>query len=231
MKVFRTSIILLAILFTSHLKSQSCNEAYYVSKVGTKLTYEGKDEKGKLTSTQESTVKAIKNTTDGTDITLSSTVKDGKGKVLSENMQFDVICSNGTIKLRFSDMMMASMSRMKDMEMEIVGDGVHYPANLKEGQELPNGESEIKIKTGGMTIMTFKQKEISRKVEKKESITTPAGTFECYKIVSESEMKVMVKKKYKSAMWFSKGVGMVKMESYNDKNEINHTMLLTKLEK
>jgi hypothetical protein len=231
MKVFRTSIICLALLLTSHLKSQNCSEAYYVSKVGTKLTYEAKDEKGKISSTQETTVKAIKNTADGSDITLSTTSKDSKGKVLAEKMEYDIICSNGTIKLRFSDMMMASMSRMKDMEMEIVGDGVHYPANLKEGMELPNGESEIKIKTGGMTIMTFRQKEISRKVEKKESITTPAGTFECYKIVSESEMKMMVKRKYKSAMWFSKGVGMVKMESYNDKNELNHVMLLTKLEK
>jgi hypothetical protein len=230
MKVLKASFIFLAFLVSCSLKSQNCSEAYYVSKVGTKLTYECKDGKGKLINSQESTVKAIKNTTEGIDITLSSTSKDGKGKVLSENLEFDVICSNGIIKLRFSDMMMASMSRMKDMEMEIVGDGVHYPSTLSVGQELPNGESEIKIKTGGMTIMTFRQKEISRKVEKKETITTPAGTFECYKILSESEMKLMVKRKYKSAMWFAKGVGMVKMESYNDKNEIDNVMLLTKLE-
>jgi hypothetical protein len=79
--------------------------------------------------------------------------------------------------------------------------------------------------------MTMRQKEISRKVEKKESITTSAGTFECFKIVSESEMKMMVKKTSKTAVWFAKGVGMVKMESYNKKNEVEASMLLTKLEK
>jgi hypothetical protein len=231
MKVFRTSIICLALLLTSHLKSQNCSEAYYVSKVGTKLTYETKDEKGKLITTQESTVKSVKNTTDGTEIGLSATTKDGKGKVIMESMDFSVTCSNGIIKLRFSDMMMASMSRMKDMEMEMIGDGIHYPSDLKEGQELPNGETEIKIKTSGMTLMTMRQKEISRKVEKKESITTSAGTFECFKIISESEMKMMVKRTSKTAVWFAKGVGMVKMESYNKKNEVEMSMLLTKLEK
>ena len=173
MKVFRTSIIFLAFLFTSHLKSQNCSEAYYVSKVGTKLTYETKDEKGKLITTQESTVKAIKNTTDGTEIGLSATSKDGKGKAIMENMDFTVVCSNGIIKLRFSDMMMASMSRMKDMEMEMAGDGIHYPSDLKEGQELPNGETEIKIKTSGMTLMTIRQKEISHPTARSPSVRTP----------------------------------------------------------
>lgn len=212
-------------------KSQNCSDAYYVSKVGTKLTYEQKDDKGKLQSTQETTVKSLKNTANGLDITLTSTAKDGKGKVIMENMDFTVECANGLIKLRMSNMMMAGMSRMKDMEAEVIGDGVWYPADLKEGQELPNGESEIKIKSGGMTLMTFRNKEIYRKVEKKETITTPSGAFECYKIVSESEMKMMFKRTYKSAMWFAKGVGMVKMESYNKKGEVESSMLLTKLEK
>ena len=95
MKVLKTSIIILAMFATFHSKSQNCNEVYYASKVGTKLTYENKDEKGKLTTTQETTVKAIKNTTDGSEISISSTMKDGKGKMIAENMAFDVTCTNG----------------------------------------------------------------------------------------------------------------------------------------
>ncbi len=72
----------------------------------------------------------------------------------------------------------------------------------------------------------------NRKVEAKETITTPAGTFECYKISSEISSKVaFVNQKFKSVDWFAKGVGMVRTETYDKKGKLESYALLTKFEK
>ena len=55
-----------------------------------------------------------------------------------------------------------------------------------------------------------------RKVEAKESITTAAGTFECYKISEHSEIKTLFAMKFKSISWFSFEAGTVKTESYKE---------------
>jgi len=71
-----------------------------------------------------------------------------------------------------------------------------------------------------------------RMVEKKETISTPAGTWSCFKIVNNIETTVdagtdeiakkmaeMMKQrspKISSAMWFAPGFGVVRSEFYKD---------------
>lgn len=162
---------------------------------------------------------------------MSTTMSDKNGKMIMESRDFTVKCDNGVFKMDLSSMYMNEMKMPKDMEMELSGEGVSFPSALSAGQDLPNGETEIKMKSNGMTLMTFRFNELNRKVEKKESITTPAGTFECFKIVSETEVKIMMKRTIKTSTWIAKGVGVVRTESYNKKGEMDSYMILTKLEK
>jgi hypothetical protein len=48
-------------------------------------------------------------------------------------------------------------------------------------------------------------------------VTTPAGTFECYKLSFDSEVKTILKMTTKSVQWIAKNVGAVKTETF-DKN-------------
>jgi hypothetical protein len=232
MKVSKIIVLFILNLFTVGVIAQNCGETYYFAKEGAKATYEHYDSKNKLTQTQENVLKTIRNTATGFEILMSTSLKDAKGKVLFDNRNFNVKCDNGVLKMDLSSMYMGDLKNMgKDIVMEVSGDGVSFPSELKEGADLPNGETEVKMKSGSMTLMTLRFNEMNRKVEKKESVTTPAGTFDCYKIVSDTEMKILIKRNIKTASWIARGVGVVKTESYNKKGEIESTMVLTKLEK
>ncbi|MGB8192458.1 MAG: hypothetical protein WCF67_11095, partial [Chitinophagaceae bacterium] len=57
-----------------------------------------------------------------------------------------------------------------------------------------------------------------RKVEAKESVTTPAGTWECYKISSKNKIHVKmgpigIPMNMEVTEWFAPGFGVVKTES------------------
>lgn len=231
MKILRFFPVFLLLLIFKNSQAQDCANAFWASKEGTKMTFESYDGKGKLQSSQVQSLKSYKSTSSGFEANMIATMNDKNGKAVMENKSFNVKCDNGTFKMDLSSMYMGEMKGSKDMEMELSGEGVSFPSSLTVGQELPSGENEVKMKMNGMNLMTFRFSEINRKVEKKESITTPAGTFECYKIVSETEVKIMMKRTVKTAMWIAKGVGIVRTESYNKKGEMDSYMVLTKLEK
>jgi hypothetical protein len=231
MKIVKILSVFFLISVFNLSTAQNCAEAFYVSKQGTKSTLESYDAKGKLQTSQTQTMKSYKGTSGGFEAVMSTTMNDKNGKTVIENRDFTVKCDNGVFKMDLSSMYLNEMKMPKDMQMELSGEGVSFPSSVSVGQELPNGESEIKMKSNGMNLMTFRFKEINRKVEKKEAITTPAGTFECFKIVSETEVKIMMKRTVKTATWIAKGVGVVRTESYSKKGEMESYMILTKLEK
>lgn len=110
---------------------------------------------------------------------------------------------------------------------------ISYPINVSEGESLPDVTGTMKSARNGKKMeMKYHYKE--RKVEGKEDVTTPAGTWNCYKIsnITEVEMDIpgmdekakKMMETMKSSMrnktitWFSPDLGIIKMEMYlNDK--------------
>jgi hypothetical protein len=106
--------------------------------------------------------------------------------------------------------------------------GMLFPFKLSAGETLPDAEHSVSMERAGKAMkITSHIKE--RKVEAKESITTPAGTFECYRISSviETEMPAMDEKsrqimeetkkrmgKNKMIVWYAPDVTIIKMEFY-----------------
>lgn len=212
--------------------AQDCSQSFYAMKEGTKIMMTNFSDKGKVTSTNETLIKSIKADGSNFNATVEATMKNDKGKVITEGKSYNVKCENGTIKLDISSMMMSDFaSQMKNMEVTISGSGIEIPSVLTEGMTLSDGTTEMKLGTNGMTFMNMKFDIKNRKVEKKESITTPAGTFSCFKISYDMDMKMMVKRSIKAVQWLAPGVGLVKSESYNQKGELEGYTELTKFEK
>jgi hypothetical protein len=122
----------------------------------------------------------------------------------------------------------------KDMEMSVEGADKEIPGDLSVGSVLKDTQVKFsfKSKTGTpMPMMNMSVWITDRKVEAKESVTTTAGTFECFKITENAEVKTIFKIKTKTATWFSKEAGIVKTESYKDNGKLAGKSELTELTK
>lgn len=123
------------------------------------------------------------------------------------------------------------------METEIESDYIMLPSDLEVGQELPESKTTLKMKIegSGANMMSSVVVIKDRKVIGQETVTTPAGTFDCYKITYNTEVSMKTigmnrTTSYPGVHWFARNVGMVKSESYNQKGNLDSYMLLTKLE-
>jgi hypothetical protein len=225
-------IAILSSILTNVSFAQDCSQSFYAMKVGTKLTLTHFSEKGKATGSSETLIKTVKVDSANVVVTAETTLKNDKGRALAEGQSYTVKCENGTIKLDISTLMMSDFAaQMKNMEVTVSGSGIDIPPVLTEGMSLADGSTEMKLGSNGMNFMTMNFDIKNRKVEKKESLTTLAGTFSCYKITYDMDMKVMFKRSLKIIQWLAPGVGLVKSESYNQKGELEGYSELTKLDK
>ena len=156
---------------------------------------------------------------------------DAKGKSLG-TMQLSARCEGGIYFIDMKNLMgQQSMEDYKDMEMKIEGGNLEIPSSMKAGDILKNGDMKIAFSSGGMTVMNMNFSVTNRKVEAVESITTPAGTFECYKISYDIATKMMINVKSKGAEWYSKGTGMIKSETYSTDGKLLGSNVLTAIKK
>jgi len=78
--------------------------------------------------------------------------------------------------------------------------------------------------------MTMSFHVVDRKVEAFESITTAAGTFECFKLSQTTKSKMMfMNLTLKSIDWIAEGIGSVRSESYTEKGKLEGYTVLTNI--
>jgi hypothetical protein len=115
------------------------------------------------------------------------------------------------------------------MEVTMDATDLDFPGDLSVGQTLKDGSITIKISSQGMAMMTMVVKIYDRKVEAIEDITTPAGTFSCYKMTSTIESKTMFTIIAKTTDWMAKNVGSVRSETYDKDGKLTGYMVLTSM--
>ena len=116
--------------------------------------------------------------------------------------------------LRFFDQ--TKLVSQKEMDMEIEGDYLSFPKQMNEGDDLQDGEVSIHISYNGKVHGTMTMEITDRKVLGKEKITTPAGTFDCYKISHTYHSYFGNSRADGTSIdWFAKNIGTVKSEFYN----------------
>ena len=153
-----------------------------------------------------------------------------KGKELT-NAEGTYKCEGGNFSVDMKAMLPGDQSRaMKDMEVKTNNATLNYPSTLIVGSKLADNEFTADTYTGGMKLMSMTLKVTDRKVEGKENITTPAGTFECYKITSNQNIKAIFNMNIQTTEWFSPNIGVIKTESYR-KGELSSSMMITKITK
>jgi hypothetical protein len=217
--------------FAQSQETNDCN-GYFAYQAGTKLELTQYDKKDKVSTLLKYKVKSNTPTSTGSIFLFHNQVMDKDGKQIVEG-DYNIECKNGQIYADVTNIV-SSMATVSDAEVTITGDKLVYPFELKAGQLLDNVNYEVKqnMANGGMTIMTLTVSITNRKVEGFETVTTPAGTFECVKISYDSDAKMSImKNKTRCVEYLAKGVGLVKWESFDKKGKKESSQLLTKLER
>lgn len=212
------------------VKAQDC-DFYYPQMKGAELIYKSFDKKGKLSGTTSNQVKEYSTTANGADATIIVKTADEKGKNTTES-ELNVKCESGIFYFDMQSYFnQTAIKEVEGMEIKIEHENLEMPGNLKAGDKLKDGWLKFTMGTGGMVMMTMEVTVTDRIVEKIESITTEAGTFECYKINQTIITKVPMKVTVKSSQWLSKGTGLIKTENYASDGSVSSSMVLTQINK
>ena len=224
----RQWLLLIALLFAGNLFAQNECKLFFPYEEGVAFEITHYDKKDRLSSVTYNEVDVIEETDQGLEIQMINVLKDDKGDEVSSGT-YRMYCENGTIRTDVSSMLDPALTEsVSSMEVEISGDGLLFPASLEVGAKLPDGFTEIVASSNGMRLMTLTFQVSDRKVEAKESITTPAGTFDCYRLSQQIETKVaFVKKSYRTVEWYAEGYGMVRQEMYDKKDKLEGYSELT----
>lgn len=178
---------------------------------GAELKYATTDATGKETGTAVTKINKVSGTNGNYEMEQTITLYVNGKKLIGMDI-------NSTVKDGA-----ASLALGGGAAVEVDGNVPLIPADLSVGQELDCGE--VKMKMGAITA---KQDISSHKVVAQESLTTPAGTFDCYVVEQVYTAKMgFIKAKGTQKIWYARGVGNVKTEVYDKKGKISSTQILT----
>lgn len=110
----------------------------------------------------------------------------------------------------------------------ITFDILDVPSSFVNGQKLQEGALKLKIGT-----VRVKTEMLNRQADGMETITIPAGTFECIKISYDAYYHYGISKvkKLRVQEWYSAGVGLVASKTFNSKGELQKYSQLSSIKK
>lgn len=219
-------IITINLIFTANCDAQCGKLAlFHKGAVITGTTY---DSAGKEISKSTTTIMDVK-TDNGVNISTVTMNMITTGKSTPINVVYK--CDGNNLYVDLGSMM-GNFGMMKNAK--VISKPMAFPINLTTGQTLPDADITVTMPRPGMD-MTMTSSVRNRKVLGKETITTPAGTWTCYKVTSTIENKTymtatteagkkmqdMMKKsastsKTTAVMWFAPDFGIVRTIMYRD---------------
>lgn len=205
-----------AILIACGASAQECTNYYFLQNNKTiEMTIYNR--KGEPDGKQIYTVSDVKNSGGSTTSNFKSEMFNKKGK--------SIVKGSGTVQCKGGVMFVDIKMMLPQQQQEQFGKAdakmdnmyIEYPVNMQPGDALKDASMNLEIDNNGMkqsVAMTVN----NRKVEAKESVTTTAGTWDCYKISYKSRINIKtmgigVPVNVEGTEWYAPGFGIVKTES------------------
>ena len=212
----QTLLALLCCLLTVYSVAQDCKTFYYLQNNKTiEMTIYNKkgDESGK----QVYTVTGVSNSGGATTGNINSEMFDKKGKSIGK--------AKGTIQCKGGVMMVDMKMNLAPQQQEQFANAdakaenlyMEYPSSMKAGDKLKDASMDLEIDNSGMK-QSVKMVISERSLEGKESVTTTAGTWECFKITYKGKITIRtvgigIPVNVDGTEWFAPGFGVVKTQS------------------
>jgi hypothetical protein len=209
--------------------SQDC-QMYFPAEEGTEIEIQNFNQKDKLAGSTIQKVLSKQVEGNNVSVTIGHQSFDEKGKELGTG-EYNIRCEDGTFYLDMRNYLdEQALSAYQDMELEVEARDMEFPNDMDVGKSLPDASITVRVKAdNNLPVFTMTVFITSRKVEAKEQITTPAGTFDCYKMTFDMDTKMLMRIQAKGIEWIAKDVGMVRSESYNKKGKLQEYSILSNL--
>lgn len=224
------SSIFVILFFLSAFFAQDCGSFIPMAE-GYKWEVTNFNKKGKEDGKSTNTVSAVSSVDDVTTATVEVVTSDGKDELKTS---FNISCDGTTFKMGMSVFLPAEqleqMQSVESMVVELNMEDMEFPNDLVVGQELKDATMTMTAKMNGIQVMNNTTTIKNRKVLSKESITTAAGIYECFKIEQTSVVKMgFMEREVRSVSYLADGVGVVRSESYDKKGELEGYSEITKI--
>lgn len=210
-------LVIAAFIFSITAKSQDCSYYFPLSE-GTEMVVKSYDKKDKVTGWTKQIIKKKETSGTNSSVTVYAETWDPKVDTATSKAEFKYECKDGVFYVDMNSYMnQQSLGAYEGMDVQATTQNMSFPKNLKVGDILDNGRVDIKVMNQGMQMFAMSVNITNRKVLAVESVTTPAGTFECTKITSDVESTMIFKVQTTVVEWYAKEIGCIKSENY-DKN-------------
>lgn len=214
-------LLITVVLFSGMLAK--AQDIFFPTKEGTVLEYKLYDKKEKESGTMRYTIKDIKRAGEDMEITYQIESMDSKDKPLFKE-EITIHKKGDKLYVDMSKFLnKAALQQGGEMprNIEITGNDMVIPSNLKIGDVLPDSNVKMALKMGFINIK-MEANVTDRVVEAFENIAVKAGNFDAYKLSSNVSANVMgMNTNSKSTEWLAKGIGMVKSETYDKNGDIS----------
>ncbi len=204
--------LFLSMLFTCTSYAQSCT-LFHQMKQGSKTEMSHYNKKGKLASKTTSEVLEVLPLENGYEADIRTKAIDDEGEEIF-NGDVKMSCANNVISVSMQHILGPDqLKSFQDMEVKIDETNILYPFDINPASTLKDGNFKAEVYSGELKIVTLTFEITDRKVIGSESITTPAGTFDCLKITYNSKFKALFTFSSEVTEWWSPKYGLVKSES------------------
>ena len=200
----------------------NAQDPFYPKKEGVKLGYTLTDKKGKVSGYSESTVVSVKNSGTQTAVTVQSMAKDKNGKdLLQKPIDLTVMIEDGAVI-----MSPKALAGKVAESLEVTGEDLKIPANLTTGTTL----NDYSITMGIAGINTTSHI-TGVKAVAEETLEVSGHSIPCVVVESTTSVKVLgIKRSSLQKTWYGRGIGIVKMETYDAKGKLESAQALTSIE-
>ena len=103
----------------------------------------------------------------------------------------EIKCTGNAISIDMKSFMPSSSAKQLG-KMQMTGEAKYlvYPLNLKVGQTLDDGAMTMNITNNGSQMGEMQMDITNRKVEQQETLTSTAGSFDCFRISYDAMVKM-----------------------------------------
>lgn len=214
-------LFLIFAISAENLAAQADCSVFFPFDKGKQLLYKHYDEDGQLVNTSEVSVLLVRSAPDGSvEAEISSIVRDEEG-VEDFSGEYVISCKEDKLYMDITSTLSPAMLKaFQGMELTLKGDYVTLPNELEIGQNLSSAITNITAGKGGVQVVSMDIRVTRREVEGKDEITTPAGTFSCYKVTQTTSVEMMITKSFDIIEYYAVGVGLIRSETRNREGKL-----------